>query len=151
MREYWMVALCLLVVVAIVCGCAAKKKQTNDINKTDDVKKKVEEPPLPSAVLDKDKELHVHVAEEFVILADGNITTGFSWFYCGKDTVDGVELKKNDYIHPKTNGITCGAPGMFQFVFEAKKAGRYELKFEYKRPWEKDVEPTVEKITVVVE
>ncbi len=151
MREYWMVALCLLVVVAIVCGCAAKKKQTNDINKTDDVKKKVEEPPLPSAVLDKDKELHVHVAEEFVILADGNITTGFSWYYCGKDTVDGVELKRNDYFTEKTDRIVSGAPGVFQFVFEAKKAGRHELTFEYKRPWEKDVEPTVKTIMIVVE
>ena len=80
-----------------------------------------------------------------------NITTGFSWYYCGKETVDGVELKKNDYINPKTDGITCGAPGVFQFVFEAKKAGKYELTFEYKRPWEKDVEPTMDKITVVVE
>ena len=109
------------------------------------------EPPLPSAMLGQVKELQVKVAEEFVILADGNITTGFSWFYCGKDTVDGVELKKEDYIHPKTNGITSGAPGVFQFVFVAKKTGRYELKFEYKRPWEKDMEPTVEKIMIVVE
>ena len=151
MKEYWMIALCLLAVVAILCGCAARKKHTDDISKTDDVNKKVEEPPLPSAVLGQDKELHVHAAEEFVILAHGNITTGFSWFYCGKDTVEGVELKKDDYIHPKTNGITSGAPGMFQFVFEAKKAGRHELKFENKRPWEKDVEPKVEMITIVVE
>ena len=97
------------------------------------------------------KESNVKVAEEFVILADGNITTGFSWYYCGKDTVDGVELKKNEYIDPKTNGIVCGAPGVFQFVFDAKKAGRHELKFEYKRPWEKDVKPTVKTIIVVVE
>ena len=151
MKEYWMIALCLLAVVAILCGCAARKKPTDDINKTDDVNKKVEEPPLTTAVLGQAKELHVKVAEEFVILADGNITTGFSWFYCSKDTVDGVELKKNDYIHPKTNGITSGAPGKFQFVFEAKKAGRHELKFEYKRPWEKDVEPTEKMITIVVE
>ena len=151
MKEYWILALCLVVAVAILCGCAARKKQTDDIGKMDDVNKKVEEPALPSAVLGKDQEFHIKAAEEFVILADGNITTGFAWYYTGKDTVDGVELKKNDYIHPKTNGITSGAPGKFQFVFEAKKAGRHELKFEYKRPWEKDVEPTVKTITIVVE
>ena len=151
MKEYWILALCLLAAVAILCGCAAKKKQMDDINKTDDINKKVEEPPLASAFLGRAKELHVKVAEEFIIFADGNITTGFSWFYCGKDTVDGVELKKNDYIHPKTNGITTGAPGTFQFVFEAKKAGPHELKFEYKRPWEKDVEPSTDSISVIVE
>ena len=151
MKEYWMIALCLLAVLAILCGCAARKKPTDDINKTDDVNKKVEEPALPSAVLGKDQEFHIKVAEKFVILADGNITTGFSWFYCGKDTVDGVELKKNDYVTEKRDRIVSGAPGIFRFYFEAKKAGRHELKFEYKRPWEKDVEPTVKTITIVVE
>lgn len=151
MREYWMLALCLLAVVAIGCGCAMKKKQTDDIKTTDDVNKKVEEPPLPSVILGQVKELHVHVAEEFVIHAEGNITTGFAWYYCGKDTVDGVELKKNDYVTEETSGIVSGAPGVFRFYFEAKKAGRYELKFENKRPWEKDVEPMVNSIVVVVE
>ena len=139
------IILCLLLATVLLIGCKNKKGQENQ-----DVKV-VKEPPLPTAVLGQNKELEVKLAEEFVILADGNITTGFAWYYCGKETVDGVELKKNDYIDPKTNGITCGAPGVFQFVFEAKKAGRYELKFEYKRPWEKDMEPTVEKIVVVVE
>ena len=117
----------------------------------DDVNKKVEEPALPSAVLGKDQEFHIKAAEEFVILADGNITTGFAWYYTGKDTVDGVELKKNDYVTEKRDRIVSGAPGIFRFYFEAKKAGRHELKFEYKRPWEKDVEPTVKTITIVVE
>ena len=151
MREYWIVSLCLLAVVAIVCGCARKKKQTDDIKTTDDVNKKVAEPPLSLAVLGQGKELHVHVAEEFVIFADGNMTTGFEWYYCGKDTVDGVELKENDYETEETDPDICGAPGVFSFVFEAKKAGRHELKFEYKRSWEKDVEPTVKSIVIVVE
>ncbi len=151
MKEYWILALCLVVAVAILCGCATKKNQTDDITKTDDVNKKVEEPSLPSAVLGQAKEFHVKVAEEFVILADGNITTGFSWFYTGKDTVDGVELKKNDYVTEKRDRIVSGAPGIFRFYFEAKKAGRHELKFEYKRPWEKDREPMVKTITIVVE
>ncbi len=151
MKEYWILAMCLVVVVAILCGCAARKKQTDDIGKMDDVNKKVEEPALPSAVLGKDQEFHIKAAEEFVILADGNITTGFAWYYTGKDTVDGVELKKNDYVTEKRDRIVSGAPGIFRFYFEAKNAGRHELKFEYKRPWEKDVEPTVGKILIVVE
>ena len=137
--------------VAILCGCAARKKQTDDIGKMDDVNKKVEEPALPSAVLGKDQEFHIKAEEAFVIPADGNITTGFAWYYTGKDTVDGVELKKNDYVTEKSDRIVSGAPGIFRFYFEAKKAGRHELKFEYKRPWEKDVEPTVGKILIVVE
>ena len=145
MREYWILTLCLLAAVVIFCGCTLKKKQTDEINQ------KVKEPSLPSAVLGQAKELHVKVAEEFVILADGNITTGFSWYYSGKDTVDGVELKRNDYVTEKTDRIVSGAPGVFRFYFEAKKAGRHELTFEYKRPWEKDVEPTVNTIQVVVE
>ena len=146
MREYWMLALCFLAVVAIVCGCSLKNKQTDDVNK------KVKKPPLTSAVLKRDKELHVKLAEEFVIFADGNITTGFEWFYCGKDTVDGVELKKNGYESTDKDSIKSGSPGIFSFYFEAKKAGRYELKFEYKRPWEKDKEPWwVNSIVIVVE
>ena len=151
MKEYWILALCLVIAVAILCGCAARKKQTDDIGKMDDVNKKVEEPALPSAVLGKDQEFHIKAAEEFVILADGNITTGFAWYYTGKDTVDGVELKKNDYVTEHRSRSVSGAHGIFRFSFEAKKAGRHELKFEYKRPWEKDVEPTVKTITIVVE
>ena len=151
MKEYWILALCLVTAVAILCGCAARKKQTDDIGKMDDVNKKVEEPALPSAVLGKDQEFHIKAAEEFVILADGNITTGFAWYYTGKDTVDGVELKKNDYVTEKRDRIVSGAPGIFRFYFEAKKIGRHELKFEYKRPWEKDVEPMEKMITIVVE
>ncbi len=135
----------LLISMLLLAGChvwKGKKKPEEPV---------ATEPPLPSAMLGRVKEMQVKVAEEFVILADGNITTGFSWYYCGKDTVDGVEMKKNEYIDPKTNGIVCGAPGVFQFVFDAKKAGRHELKFEYKRPWEKDVKPTVKTIIVVVE
>ena len=135
----------LLISMLLLAGChvwKGKKKPEEPI---------ATEPPLPSAILGREKELQVKVAEEFVILAEGNITTGFSWFYCGKDTVDGVELKKNDYVTEETSRIVSGASGVFRFYFEAKKAGRYELKFENKRPWEKDVEPMVNSIVVVVE
>ena len=138
---------CMLVaVMGLLCGChvwrGKKKTQEEPVAK---------EPSLPSAMLGRVKEFQVKVSEEFVILAEGNITTGFSWFYCGKDTVDGVELKKNDYVTEEKSRIVSGAPGIFRFYFEAKKAGRYELKFENKRPWEKDVEPMVDKIMIVVE
>ena len=145
MIKLTVMAMSILLIAMVLLGCRNGTDNTKRIPYT------APETSLKTATLGQVKELQVKVAEEFVILADGNITTGFSWYYCGKDTVDGVELKKNDYIDPKTNGIICGAPGVFQFVFEAKKAGRYELKFEYKRPWEKDVEPTVKKITIVVE
>ncbi len=145
MIKLTVMAISILLIVMVLLGCR------NGADNTKKMPNAAPESSLKTATLGQVKELHVKVAEEFVILADGNITTGFSWYYCGKDTVDGVELKKNEYIDPKTNGIVCGAPGVFQFVFDAKKAGRHELKFEYKRPWEKDVKPTVKTIIVVVE
>ncbi len=145
MIKLTVMAISILLIVMVLLGCR------NGADNTKKMPNAAPESSLKTATLGQVKELHVKVAEEFVILADGNITTGFSWYYCGKDTVDGVEMKKNEYIDPKTNGIVCGAPGVFQFVFDAKKAGRHELKFEYKRPWEKDVKPTVKTIIVVVE
>ena len=135
----------ILLIAMLLLGCRSGADNTKKMPNA------APEPSLTTATLGQARELHVKVKDEFVILADGNITTGFAWYYCGKDTVDGVELKKNEYINPKTNGMVCGAPGVFQFVFEAKKAGRHELKFEYKRPWEKDVAPTVKTIMIVVE
>ena len=93
MIKLTVMAVSILLIAMVLWGCR---------NGADDTKKKpaaptVTEPPLPSATLGQTKELQVKLAEEFVILADGNITTGFSWFYCGKETVDGVELKKDDY------------------------------------------------------
>ena len=146
------IIICCIVLAStlLLLGCNGIKSALEKRKKPEDPV--VEEPSLKMATLDTTKELHVNVAEEFIIRVEGNPSTGFSWFYCGKDTVDGVEMKKSDYEPAKKkNSIECGAPVMCRFYFEAKKPGSHELKFEYKRPWEKDEDPMTKSIMVIVE
>ena len=44
-----------------------------------------------------------------------------------------------NYIPDNTAHGFCGAGGIEKFDFVVPQKGSYEIKFEYRRPWEKNV------------
>ena len=83
----------------------------------------------------------VRPGDKIVILLDGNITTGYSWEV---GTIDETFLKQ--YGEPTYRGKhnprrPIGAPGEFEFTFEALRIGKTSLRLIYQQPFEKDVEP----------
>ncbi|MCT4611801.1 MAG: protease inhibitor I42 family protein [Clostridia bacterium] len=72
------------------------------------------------------------------VVLEGNATTGYGWEIKSSD--EGiVSVEKDEYI--TNNSKMMGAPGKHHFLLKANKKGIATIKFEYKRSWEKDVEP----------
>ena len=75
----------------------------------------------------------------FTVRLSSNITTGYSWT-CAVEPKDIVKLTGSDYITSAPAGIV-GAGGFSLFNFEAVAPGKANLKFQYARPWEKNIPP----------
>ena len=67
-----------------------------------------------------------NAAEQFSVVLESNPTTGYGW---------NVSVPSGDNSAPNL----CGAGGIEKFDFVVPQKGSYEIKFEYRRPWEKNV------------
>lgn len=79
-------------------------------------------------------EIECRACETFAAALPSNPTTGYGW---AADCPDGGGEK------------LCGSGGMERFEFAAPSKGECEIKFEYRRPWEKDATPADTKILKV--
>ena len=87
--------------------------------------------------------LDLKVGDNFVIRLKSNPTTGYSWSYV--DDESGIVKKvSNEYERDQANGNLVGSGGIEVWTFKAIKKGSLILKFQYARPWEKDVPPIEE-------
>lgn len=68
-----------------------------------------------------------------------NPSTGYSWFLMDIENNPYIILVNEHFHTSKT--ILSGAPGVQEFVLKGKSIGGTFLKFEYKRPWEKNIAP----------
>jgi inhibitor of cysteine peptidase len=95
---------------------------------------------------DKNKTAEVKVGQRIIVYLAGNITTGYSWVR--KDTrndvikPDGPIEYKNDIHTPHL----AGSGGFFVAKYQAVRTGETIMILEYRRPWEKDKEPTEDQI-----
>ena len=79
--------------------------------------------------------------QELVVRLRSNPSTGYSWTIGARAT--GVLVSAGPPAFepdPKSAG-RVGAGGVEAFRFTAAAAGREALRFEYRRPWEKDAAP----------
>lgn len=76
------------------------------------------------------------VGDTLKVVLDGNPTTGFAWGIVSPEK----RLKKIDTVYAPTSPA-CGAGGTYTFVFKAEDHGKEALILNYRRPWEKEVEP----------
>ena len=60
---------------------------------------------------------------------ESNPTTGYGWFLVSDE---GLKVE-TDFV---AKSDLCGAPGTHIFIISSDVKGTFELKAEYKRPWE---------------
>lgn len=65
----------------------------------------------------------------------GNPTTGYTWTYIISDE---SIIQVSEDIQYLGKGEVTGAPSLFLYRIESLKPGKTKLRFEYKRPWEKN-------------
>ncbi len=94
-----------------------------------------------------DKEITIKSGQFLKIELESNPTTGYSWEiagFAGSDVLG--RTGKYDY---KPESDRLGSGGVQIFKFKGKEKGNAKIIFEYRRPWEKDIEP-VSRYTVRV-
>lgn len=87
------------------------------------------------------KDILLDRGDELVIRLLSNRTTGYSWSLVM--TGSGVLEQEGEaaYEAQRSDRRLMGAGGVEIWKFRAVKAGSITLKFNYRRPWEKDVPP----------
>ncbi len=93
--------------------------------------------------LNHGKTIAAVVGQKIVVTLSGNPTTGFSWNLSKLDGASVKQVGKMEYVQDDAAKGKVGVGGKFTFTFEATKAGKSALNFEYKRPFEKTVDSVV--------
>lgn len=123
-------SICLAAAIAL-CGCS----------KTCGIKEAAFASGEPRA------EIECHACETFAATLPSNPTTGYGW---AADWPRRRKISSGRNISPTAAGEKlCGSGGIERFEFAAPSKGECEIKFEYRRPWEKDATPADTKILKV--
>jgi inhibitor of cysteine peptidase len=90
--------------------------------------------PAATEYTDPSKAIEVKAGQQFIIVLDGNATTGYQW----QSTIDAAYLKevKSEYKVNDSKPGMVGVPGKQYFTYEAMKAGSTQVKLVYKRSFE---------------
>ncbi|MDD1770352.1 MAG: protease inhibitor I42 family protein [Methanomassiliicoccales archaeon] len=86
---------------------------------------------------DAGRSVRVKVKERIDLVLEENPTTGYGWQMAQLPAL--LELVDSDYL-PDTPQ-RCGSGGRKVFHFVVARPGSGSLRLEYRRSWEKDVEP----------
>ena len=92
------------------------------------------------------QDYNIDVGDEFTISLKSNSSTGYSWQWVNKQSVEAVDSVDWRYITLNTNLV--GAGGTEKWTFKGIKSGVDSVKMTYSRPWEAD--SAVDSIYVVV-
>ncbi len=80
--------------------------------------------------------------EVISITLESNPSTGYAWYATISDTTVVVQMGDPQYIEPTQSSTPIiGAAGTQTFLFQAVDAGSATITLDYKRAWEKDVQP----------
>lgn len=82
--------------------------------------------------------VEIDTGEMFLVILEGNPTTGYTWEVDALDTTILQKIGEPDFT-PDSDAI--GSGGKFIFRFRAISVGQSPLKLIYHRPWEQDVPP----------
>ena len=123
-------SICLAAAAIALCGCA----------KTCGIKE------AAFASGESRAEIECRACETFAATLPSNPTTGYGW---AADCPAGVKFLGKKYLPDGGGEKLCGSGGIERFEFAAPSKGECEIKFEYRRPWEKDATPADTKILKV--
>jgi inhibitor of cysteine peptidase len=88
------------------------------------------------------KEVTVNQGEVVEVRLEANPSTGYEWEIIQNDAEILTPLGDPKFELPApTEPPIVGAPTMQIFQFSAAKAGKANLKLEYRRPWDKESKP----------
>ena len=85
--------------------------------------------------------IEVKNGSRFSIVLDSNPTTGYDWYMAEEDYKANLSLIGSEYSQSRKEKGLMGAGGKRTFTFLAEKSGSTNITLEYKREFEKDVEP----------
>ena len=85
--------------------------------------------------------IEMSVGQTLILNLGSNPTTGYDWSYAGHSNSIITEQGKPAYTANQIGKGLVGGGGIVRWTFLAIKPGSESLKLEYKRPWEKDIEP----------
>lgn len=83
--------------------------------------------------------------EEFQVILEENITTGYSWSYVISDE-SGIEAIEEKVLEEDIEEEVLGAGGNKLWTFKALKNGSYQIEFTYRQSW---VDPSPEDTKVI--
>ena len=86
---------------------------------------------------DSGKVIDVGPGERVIVRLASNRTTGYSWALLTSGS-DALIRLASEYTQVVDAEGKPGAPGVESWYFQAKGSGQQELRFEYRRPWERN-------------
>jgi predicted secreted protein len=89
---------------------------------------------------DAGRTIELERGQSIAVLLPSNRSTGFRWSLAPASA--GVLTTAGDASYTQDSSGAVGAPGVETWTFRASQRGRQELRFEYRRPWEKTVPPS---------
>jgi len=107
--------------------------------------------PVRVGAAEDGRDVELDKGQELIVQLEANHTTGYQWVLAegGKATLkqEGAPV----YTVQTSSPLVVGAGGIETWRFRAAHPGREILRFEYRRPWEKDKPPErVMRFNVVV-
>jgi copper homeostasis protein (lipoprotein) len=90
---------------------------------------------------DSGKVIEVGRGERVIVRLPSNRSTGYSWALLTSGS-DALTRLASEYTQVVLSDGKPGAEGVESWYFQAKGSGQQELRFEYRRPWERNVPAT---------
>ena len=87
-------------------------------------------------------EFDVGAGDQFTVVLESNVTTGFSWQLEQPLDESVLALVDDDYVAPGTDAV--GAPGKQELTFEAVGSGTTSIELWYIRPFDSPPGPADE-------
>lgn len=87
---------------------------------------------------DSGKVIDIVSGERVIVRLASNRTTGYSWALLTSGS-DALTRLASEYTQVVDAEGKPGAPGVESWYFQAKGSGQQELRFEYRRSWERNV------------
>lgn len=91
---------------------------------------------------DSSKPVEVKKGEDFILAAESNPATGYTWEVAGAAGAPQLKFIGSNYQPAKPG--TVGQAGVEWFRFLALDLGETEIRLDYRRAWEKDKPPAKE-------
>jgi inhibitor of cysteine peptidase len=121
----------LLAILALAAGCNGSTRGQPDAAGR--------EPGGPVRLEKKDdgKQVELEQGQDLIVVLEGNPSTGYGWEVAEID--EQVLQAGSAEFQPRSD--LEGAPGAFALPFQAVGKGQTTLRLNYRRSWEKDVQP----------